>query len=384
MKAILPITLALSCFANVGNSQDSAERPTYGPAATAFDTQGNVAYNMSKAELELATAAQQARRRKEQMYERAAMSSAPAPPVPRTAAEYLAANMPPPMPEPLQPRNTVQTNRDYVPPFTNESSPVTPEQGAVAANDAPTSDFGMLKKPGGLFKLFGGKKQQANASVAREPIGATTYQTTSVEPGDGADTPPAPDSVPIQRGGDSTGAVMDPNSIDALISEAAGDSESTPSETQVGNDRKSGLLSKLFKKRDDSGTSVPAGASASGPVSAPAGEMAATDAPTTPAPPAGNGEIPDPVAYDAPAPPAPSATPPPTQEGPAPIFQRRESGDTGGTSASVARTGTAMVNGVKVKLYKGSNVRILRKSGGTAQIRLPDGRTGTVDSSLLQ
>ena len=90
--------------------------------------------------------------------------------------------------------------------------------------------------------------------------------------------------APIQPDGDSTGAVMDPNSIDALISEAAGDSESTPSETQVGNDRKSGLLSKLFKKRDDSGTSVPAGASASAPASAPAGEMAATDAPTTPAP----------------------------------------------------------------------------------------------------
>jgi hypothetical protein len=381
MKAILLITFALSCFAIVGNSQDSAERPTYGPAATAFDTQGNVAYNMSKAELELATAAQQARLRKEQMYKRAAMSSAPAPPVPRTAAEYLAANKPPPMPEPLQPRNTVQTNRDYVPPFANGSSPVTPEQGAVAANDAPAPDFGMPKKPGGLFKLFGKKKQQADASVARETVGATTYQTTSVEPGDGADTPPAPDSAPIQPDGDSTGAVMDPNSIDALISEAAGDSESTPSETQVGNDRKSGLLSKLFKKHDDSGTSVPAGASASAPASAPAGEMAATDAPTTPAPPAGNGEIPDPVAYNAPA---PSATPPPTREGPAPIFQRRESEGTGGTSASVARTGTAMVNGVKVKLYQGGNVRVLSNSGGTAQIRLPDGRTGTVDSSLLQ
>jgi len=384
MKAILLITFALSCFAIVGNSQDSAERPTYGPAATAFDTQGNVAYNMSKAELELATAAQQARLRKKQMYERAAMSSAPALPVPRTAAEYLAANKPPPMPEPVQPRNTVQTNRDYAPPFTNGSSPVTPEQGAVAANDPPTPDFGMPKKSSGLFKLFGKKKKQADGSVAQEPVGATTYQTTSVEPGDGTDTPPAPDITPIQPGGNSTGAVMDPNSIDALISEAAGDSESTPSETQVGNDRKSGLLSKLFKKRGDSGTSVPAGASASGLVSAPAGEMAAPDAPTTPAPPAGNGEIPDPVAYDAPAPPAPSATPPPTQEGPAPIFQRRDSEDTGGTSASVARTGSAMVNGVKVKLYQGSNVRVLSNSGGTALIRLPDGRTGTVDSSLLQ
>ncbi|MDC0251892.1 hypothetical protein OAK74_01295 [bacterium] len=373
MKAIFPLTLALSYFAFVGNSQDSAERPTYGPAATAFDTQGNVAYNMSKAELELATAAQQARLRKKQMYERAAMSSAPALPVPRTAAEYLAANKPPPMPEPVQPRNTVQTNRDYAPPFTNGSSPVTPEQGAVAANDPPAPDFGMPKKSSGLFKLFGKKKKQADASVAQELVGATTYQTTSAEPGDGADIPPAPDGAP-----------MDLNSIDALISEAAGDSEPAPAESQVGNDRKAGFLSKLFKKRDDSGTSVPAGASASGPVSSPAGEVAATDAPTTPAPPAENGEIPDPVAYDAPALPASSATPPPTQEGPAPIFQRRDSEDTGGTSASVARTGSAMVNGVKVKLYQGSNVRVLSNSGGTALIRLPDGRTGTVDSSLLQ
>jgi hypothetical protein len=318
------------------------------------------------------------------MYERAAMSSAPALPVPRTAAEYLAANKPLPMPEPLQPRNTVQTNRDYVPPFTDGSSPVTPEQGVVAANNPPAPDFGMPKKSSGLFKLFGKKKKQPDASVAQEPVGATTYQTTSAEPGDGADIPTAPDSAPIQPSGDSTGAMMDLNPIDALISEAAGDSEPAPAESQVGKDRKGGLLSKFFKKRDDFGTSVPAGASASGPILAPAGGMDATDAPTTPAPPAENAEIPDPVAYDAPAPPAPSATPQPAQGGPAPIFQRRESEDTGGTSALVARTGTAMVSGVKVKLYQGSNVRVLSNSGGIALIRLPDGRTGTVDSSLLQ
>ncbi|MCG8599073.1 MAG: hypothetical protein MI807_02925 [Verrucomicrobiales bacterium] len=376
MKAIFPLTLALSCFVTVGNSQDSAERPTYGPAATAFDTQGNVAYNMSTAERELAAAAQQARRMKELMYERASQNSAPPRPVPRTAAEYLAANPPPPMPEPLQPRNPVRTNRDYVPPFNPSNSPITPEQGAVATNNAPAPDFGMPKKEGGFFKLFGKKKQQ-ETSLPEAPVGASGYETGPYVAPDsetGDSTPePAPASPPAE---------MDESARDQLIREAVVNPDAAP-EPQVGNGRKEGFFGKLFKKRNNN-TSEPAGSTPEA-VPAPATDMAATDAPAAPAPPSNTGDIPDPVAFDAPAPPAPpAATPPPAPDGPAPIFQRNNANTTSGTPAAVSGEATAMVNGVKVKLYPGTNVSVLSNSGGTAQIRLPDGRTGTVDSGSLQ
>jgi hypothetical protein len=54
-----------------------------------------------------------------------------------------------------------------------------------------------------------------------------------------------------------------------------------------------------------------------------------------------------------------------------------------GTSAQVLATTQATVAGVLVRLYEGSSVTVLERSGSMARIRLSDGREGTVAASAL-
>ncbi|MDF1860283.1 MAG: hypothetical protein P1U87_08710 [Verrucomicrobiales bacterium] len=358
MKSILLLILGISCFATFGNSQDGAEALPYGPAATAYDTQGNVAYNRTQADRELARAAAEARKQKELMYSRAAQSGTPHPPPPRTAAEFLAANKPPPAPPSDTPRPPIRRGRDYVPPF---------EGAAPQGVTAPTPVAGLPKKEGGLFKFFQSKKKN-NAPVFEAPVGASDYQNPyhpeAPAAGDETSAADAPPQPPV--------STPNPEAMNSALQEATVNEAPASSELPVGNG-KPGFFSKLFGRKKPE--EVPAGADPL-PVATstpPTGSVASE----SPAPPVASNEIPDPASFDEPAPPAPTASQP------APIFQRRTEDPPAGTPASVVRDGSATVNGVKVKLYQGGGVNVLSSGDGISRIQLPDGRVGTISSSYL-
>lgn len=65
------------------------------------------------------------------------------------------------------------------------------------------------------------------------------------------------------------------------------------------------------------------------------------------------------------------------------IFVRRSAGSASGTNATVLETTQATVAGVLVRLYEGSSVSVLERSGSMARVRLADGREGTVAASEL-
>jgi hypothetical protein len=363
MKSILLLLLGISCFATLGNSQDSGEALPYGPAATAYNTQGNVAYNRTQADRELARAAAEARKLKELMYARAAMSGTPPPPPPppRTAAEFLAANKPPPAPPSDAPKPPVRTGRDYVPPF---------EGGSTQPATAPPPVAGLPKKEGGFFKLFQSRKKN-DAPVFEAPVGASEYQNPYNPEGiaagnetNVADSPPEP---PV--------SAPDRETMDSALEQATVNETGGTTELPVGN-AGGGFFSKLFGKKKPE--EVPAGAMTPPAVtSTPPAEGGASEAPALSS---ASSEIPDPVSFNEPAPPAPAAE---TPSQPAPIFQRRSSGTMAGTPASVVRDGSATVNGVKVKLYQGGSVSVLSSDDGISRIQLPDGRIGTIPSSHL-
>jgi hypothetical protein len=62
---------------------------------------------------------------------------------------------------------------------------------------------------------------------------------------------------------------------------------------------------------------------------------------------------------------------------------RRAVGGAAGAHATVLETSQAMIEGVLVRLYEGSSVVVLERSGSMARIRLADGREGTIAASAL-
>ena len=65
------------------------------------------------------------------------------------------------------------------------------------------------------------------------------------------------------------------------------------------------------------------------------------------------------------------------------IFVKRGSASAAGESATVKAATQATVDGVLVRLYEGTAVTVLEKSGSMAKVRLPDGREGSVAASAL-
>ena len=100
--------------------------------------------------------------------------------------------------------------------------------------------------------------------------------------------------------------------------------------------------------------------------------------------------IPSPPSFSAPPQPAsgPSTAPTPaptasgSEEEPS-IFVRRSGGGAAGITATVLETKQATIEGVLVRLYEGSSVVVLERSGSMARIRLADGREGTIAASAL-
>lgn len=286
-----------------------------------------------------------------------------------TAEQFLAANKPIPGP-PLQEPRPIVTNRDYVPAF--ESTPSAPAPTTAPVN-APVPDFSadLPKKEGGLFSFL----RKDEDSVLETPVGAAGYQNPYDQPG--IDSPAAMPSAP------EPASSPDPIAMESAISDAT----SLPAGAEVGNER-GGIFGKLFGKRSEPADFLPASAppvyEGTAPDAGDAGLLA--DAPgATPGDPTA---IPDPVSWEEEAPPAPAAPSVPVAsnqpEEPAAIFRRSSNGSSSaGSTATVAGETSATVNGVKVKLFPGTNVTVIDSSGGNATIRLPDGRTGTVSSDAL-
>lgn len=91
-------------------------------------------------------------------------------------------------------------------------------------------------------------------------------------------------------------------------------------------------------------------------------------------------EEPAPIMRDS-APPAPAMEEPAE---PAPIFVRREEPVAAAAeTAVVEKDADAVVSGVLVKLFAGTEVAVLSRSGSEATVRLPDGRVGTVKRKSL-
>lgn len=377
MKSTLPFVLGISCFVLSGNSQDEGETVSYGPAATAYNTQGNVAYNRSQAERELDRAAQEARALKELMYSRAALNGTPPPPPPRTAAEFLAANKPPPPPPSDSPKPPVRTSRDYVPTF--ETGGVNTPAPAPVTTDA---GLDMRKQEKGLFKQLFQSRKKAEETAYEAPVGASEYRnpytpetSDATAPVESADSTPAPsvepDSVAMEN-------VLDQATVSELPDTGSG---------------KPGFFGKLFGKKNEGNTTGTFAEPPSAPAGAATGfETGASETPgmtvaeTPPAP--SSSEIPDPAGFNEEPPAAPtnpeSAPVASTPPEPAPIFQRRSGGTiSGGSPATVSSESSASVNGVRVKLFPGTGVSVLSSSGGTSRIQLPDGRVGTIPSSSL-
>jgi hypothetical protein len=62
---------------------------------------------------------------------------------------------------------------------------------------------------------------------------------------------------------------------------------------------------------------------------------------------------------------------------------RRSGGGAAGITATVLETKQATIEGVLVRLYEGSSVVVLERSGSMARIRLADGREGAIAASAL-
>ncbi|MDF1658462.1 MAG: hypothetical protein P1U58_12680 [Verrucomicrobiales bacterium] len=141
------------------------------------------------------------------------------------------------------------------------------------------------------------------------------------------------------------------------------------------------------KKNDDSAIELPPAGSSQyetgNPYEAP--DVSSTP-PEPPAPPENQG-IPDvPAMNEEPAPIMRSSTPPAveTPSEPAPIFVRREEPvAASGETAVVEKDADAIVSGVLVKLFAGTQVSILERNGSDVTVRLPDGRVGMLKKKSL-
>lgn len=141
------------------------------------------------------------------------------------------------------------------------------------------------------------------------------------------------------------------------------------------------------KKDDDSISDLPPAGAAQYETDNPYQEPGETSAPPAPtAPPVEQG-IPDvPAMNEEPAPIMRNSAPPQVEapSEPAPIFVRREEPvAASGETAVVEKDTDAIVSGVLVKLFAGTQVAVLSRNGSDATVRLPDGRVGTVKRKSL-
>jgi len=375
MKPQLWTLLAVSYFATLGNGQDGAVAPTIVQGASGPGIQGNVGWTQAQQDAELGRAALAARQKKALMESMASFSQKP--PVITSAEQYLQVHRPavPRSPEGSGPTPQAVRSNNYVPAFENTSSGRSGNDSRPASAMSGASPEVPEKKPG-LFSLFKSKeKAEGGGDPGPNPYSgvpvppAASYPETSAMNADPASTPPtpAPSTSP---------PATDPGTTSEAI--AAATEGSTASE-------KPSIFGRLFGKPKTTEPSavpdptLPAPAMPSGPLLPPTTEAPASSDPVG---------IPSPPSFSAPPAPASAPSAPPTSSaggsGDEPsIFVRRAGSGTSGASATVLGTTQATVAGVLVRLYEGSSVTVLERSGSMARIRLSDGREGTVAASAL-
>lgn len=360
MKARPLAFLAVSLFATLGNGQDGGLAPTIVQGGSGPGVQGNVAWTQSQQDAELDRAALAARQKKALMEAMASYSQKP--PVITSAEQYLQVYRPAaPRSEGTGPTPQAVRSNNYVPAF--ETGGASRASGSPGMTPPPANASPDLpeKKPG-LFSLFQSKK--------KAEVSGDLLPDADAAPAPPAASYPEPSSMNLES------ASSPPAPADATANEAiAAATEGTTAP------EKPSLFGKLFGKPK-----------ATEPSSMPDPTLSAPAAPAAPPVPEPNGTTPpaDPVGI--PSPPSFSAPPAPTPqtstssapaEGEPSIFVRRSAGSAAGTNATVLETTQATVAGVLVKLYEGSSVSVLERSGSMARVRLADGREGTVAASAL-
>lgn len=364
MKARPLAYLAVSLFATLGNGQDGGLAPTIVQGGSGPGVQGNVAWTQSQQDAELDRAALAARQKKALMEAMASYSQKP--PVVTSAEQYLQVHRPPMTRSPEGPGTTAAANRsnNYVPAFETgatgrgiSTSPA-PETARSASPELPE------KKPG-LFALFQSKKKTGvsgellpDPDAVPVPPAASYPEPTAMNVG----AAPAPSAPP---------APTDAGANDAIAAATGGGTEP----------EKPSLFGKLFGKPKSTEPSSMPDPTLSAPVAPAAPPVPGTNVTPPPADPVG---IPSPPSFSAPPAPMPQTpTSAAAAEGESSIFVRRSGGNAAGTNATVLETTQATVAGVLVKLYEGSSVSVLERSGSMARVRLADGREGTVAASAL-
>ena len=351
MRSTLWPMLALAYLPILGNGQDGALPPTV--VQNAPGIQGNVAWTQAQRDAELDQAAAVARQKKAVM--ESMLTQVQRPPVITSAEQYLAVYRPaaPRSPQGSGPSPEAVRSNAYVPSFESSASRTGSGQGTTP----PAARPDLSQKKGGLFSLF----------KAREK-----------EPEMAPDLLPPPSSYPEHPVGESMNA-----------SPRVEDTSSLDSATQGGAEpAKSSIFGKLFSREKSASPPLTDRQTLSSPaIESPPGTgmpsvQSASDAPATSGDPVG---IPDSPSFDAPAAPARTVSDSenPSESGNAPIFSRRSAATGGGPSASVLSSTQATVGGVLVRLYEGTQVTVLERSGSMARIRLADGREGTIAVSAL-
>lgn len=322
--------------------------------------QGNVAWTQSQQDAELDRAALAARQKKALMEAMASYSQKP--PVITSAEQYLQVYRPAdPRSEGTGPTPQAVRSNNYVPAFETGGSSRGSGSPAMSPTPANASPALPEKKPG-LFSLFQSKKKAEvsgdllpDADTAPAPPAASYPEPSSMNL-ESASAPPAPADAPT-------------NEAIAAATEGATAPE------------KPSLFGKLFgkpKATEPSSMPDPTLSAPAAPAAPPVPEPTGT---TPPADPVG---IPSPPSFSAPpAPMSQTSTSSVPAEGEPSIFVRRSAGSAAGTNATVLETTQATVAGVLVRLYEGSSVSVLERSGSMARVRLADGREGTVAASAL-
>lgn len=366
MKERLWLILALSCFATLGNGQDGALPPT---PANGWGVQGNTAWTQAQHRAELEKAALAARQKKAMMESMASVAIKP--PTITTAEQYLEYYKPATPRSPAGSGMSTEAIRSnsYVPEFQNNART---GGGNAPSNPAPPATVTTPEKKS-LFGLFKSKEKEPDFSS-----GPTANPYSNPLPPSAAYPEPAPGgigSTPPPAAPAAAMAPADPAAVEnSLETATAGAPEA----------KKPSLFGRLFSKEKE--TAPPAAVAPPTPYPAPG---------TTPAPaaaPAQPSGIPSPPSFDGPAPaaapaPAPAPAAPAASEGGesggASIFVNRSRPEAAGQTASVLSTTQATVSGVLVRLYEGTQVSVLERSGSMARVRLPDGREGTIAASAL-
>jgi len=324
----LLLAVGISCLVALGNGQDGGTSSS----GAVYGTQGSAARNKQIHDREMQQAIQKARQMKALKAAMAAQAQAQRQRGYTTASQFMEANRPP---------VSVATDGS-----------ATDDSDSDSASSGTSSSSGQSTVP--------------DFQPSNESSGGGTP---------GVPDPSNPYASPSSGGGDASG--------EGESAEPAGRPAPPPpprgNRPQRDSGGDGGLLAKLFGGGNDDDRSPTRRPSSESGRGSPGNGSPGTTSGATSGRPGASEPIPEPAETSS-GPAMPESQPSER----APIFVNRpESTASEGEPATVASRIEADVEGVAVTLYEGTGVTILEQRGDLATIRLPDGRTGTVDATAL-